>query len=187
MNGGAVKNIEERNINKNITTTQPKQDDELSFHILGQNSAEKFKEALGKNKEFIDSLILIGKSILKMISIPECAEKLGYEWGEIGKEGLYLVKRLGDSLIRVDCIPFDILGFFSIQKNLASLGIKIPGLPLPNLEIINKILELSTFNPLSLIKEMLTFDPLGLKCIADIDKWKIKDYVYNCLKSSNQS
>ena len=91
---------------------------------------------------------------------------------------------MGKSLIRVDCIPFDILGFFSIQKTLASLGIKIPRLPLPNLEIINKILKLSTFNPLPLIKEMLTFDPLGLKCIADVDKWTIKDYVYDCLKSS---
>ncbi len=176
MNSNFVKNIEESN-----------QDKDISVRVLGQNAAEKGIEALGKNKEFIDSLILIGKRILKMVSIPICVKKLGYDWGEIGKEGLFLVKKAAGSLIRIDCIPFDILGFFSIQKNLASLGIKIPRLPLPNLEIINKILELSTFNPLSLIKEMLTFDPLGLKCIADIDKWKIKDYVYNCLKSSNQS
>ena len=55
---------------------------------------------------------------------------------------------------------------------------------IPSQDQINKILKLSTFNPLPLIKEMLTFDPLGLKCIADVDKWTIKDYVYDCLKSS---
>ena len=170
MNSNFVKNIEKSNPDKDI-----------SVRVLGQNAYTKFQEATTKNKEFIEALILIGKNILNLVSIPICVKNLGYEWGEIGKEGLYLVKRLGKSLIRVDCIPFDILGFFSIQKTLASLGIKIP---LPNLEIINKILKLSTFNPLPLIKEMLTFDPLGLKCIADVDKWKIEDYVYNCLKSS---
>ena len=169
MNSNFVKNIEKSNPDKDI-----------SVSVLGQNAYTKFKEATTKNKEFIEALILIGKNILNLVSIPICVKNLGYEWGEIGKEGLYLVKRLGKSLI-IDCIPFDILGFFSIQKTLASLGIKIP---LPNLEIINKILKLSTFNPLPLIKEMLTFDPLGLKCIADVDKWTIKDYVYDCLKSS---
>ena len=169
MNSNFVKNIEESNPDKDI-----------SVRVLGQNAYTKFQEATTKNKEFIEALILIGKNILNLVSIPICVKNLGYEWGEIGKEGLYLVKRLGKSL-RIDCIPFDILGFFSIQKTLASLGIKIP---LPNLEIINKILKLSTFNPLPLIKEMLTFDPLGLKCIADVDKWKIEDYVYDCLKSS---
>ena len=169
MNSNFVKNIEKSNPDKDI-----------SVSVLGQNAYTKFQEATTKNKEFIEALILIGKNILNLVSIPVCVKNLGYEWGEIGKEGLYLVKRLGKSL-RIDCIPFDILGFFSIQKTLASLGIKIP---LPNLEIINKILKLSTFNPLPLIKEMLTFDPLGLKCIIDIDKWDIEDYVYDCLKSS---
>ena len=169
MNTNFVKNIEKNNPDKDI-----------NVRILGQNAYTKFQEATTKNKEFIEALILIGKNILNLVSIPICVKNLGYEWGEIGKEGLYLVKRLGKSL-RIDCIPFDILGFFSIQKTLASLGIKIP---LPNLEIINKILKLSTFNPLPLIKEMLTFDPLGLKCITDIDKWNEKDYVYNCMNSS---
>ena len=170
MNTNFVKNVKKNNPDKNI-----------KFKEVGGNITTKFKEAVHSNKEFIKALIFIGKNILDSISLPVCIKKLGYDWGEIGKEGLYLVKKAAGSLIRIDCIPFDILGFFSIQKNLASLGIKIP---LPNLEIINKISELSTFNPLSLIKEMLTFDPLGLKCIADIDKWKIKDYVYDCMKSS---
>lgn len=173
MNSNFVKNVKKNNPDKNI-----------KFNEVGGNITTKFKEAVHSNKEFIKALIFIGKNILDSISLPVCIKKLGYDWGEIGKEGLYLVKKAAGSLIRIDCIPFDILGFFSIQKTLASLGIKIP---LPNLEIINKILKLSTFNPLPLIKEMLTFDPLGLKCIAKVDKWKIKDYVYNCLKSSNQS
>ena len=62
--------------------------------------------------------LFIGKDIIDYISLPTCIKKLGYDWGEIAKEGLILVKKLGKSILQIDCIPFDVLGIFAIHKHL---------------------------------------------------------------------
>ena len=171
MNNKIVKDIKKNNPNKTV-----------AFSVLGTNSANKFTQAIKKNKEFVNSVILIGKKILSLISIPACATNLGYEWGKIGKEGLFLIKRLSDSVIKIDCIPFDILGILAIRKNLFSLFDlsfpTLPGLPtlpeFPDLNIINKLLTFSDIDIVTPIKEII--ESLNMD---DINHWWEPDYVYN--------
>lgn len=168
-------------------------DKEVKMNVVGNNITIKFKEAVHSNKEFIKALVFIGINILDSISLPDCIKKLGYEWGKIGKEGLYLVKKASNSLVQIDCIRFDILGMFSIQKILSSLGIKIPNITLPNinlpninlpnLNIMNRILNISNIDLLSPLKKIL--NGIDLKCISNLKKWKEKDYVLNCLRAEN--
>jgi len=158
-------------------------DKEVKMNVVGNNITIKFKEAVHSNKEFVKALVFIGRNILDSISLPDCIKKLGYEWGKIGKEGLYLVKKAGNSLVQIDCIRFDILGMFSIQKMLSSLGIKIPDINLPNLPIINTILNMSSIDLLSPLKQV--FKGIDLQCMSDFNKWKEKDYVLNCLRAKN--
>lgn len=156
---------------------------EVKINVVGNNISTKFKSAVYANKEFVKSLIFIGTNILDNISLPACIKKLGYDWGKIGKEGLYLVKKASNSLVEIDCIRFDILGMFSIQKMLSSLGIKIPDINLPNLPIINTILNMSSIDLLSPLKQV--FKGIDLQCMSDFNKWKEKDYVLNCLRAKN--
>ena len=163
-------------------------DKEVKMNVVGNNITIKFKEAVHSNKEFVKALVFIGRNILDYISVPDCIKKLGYEWGKIGKEGLYLIKKAGNSLVQIDCIRFDILGMFSIQKILSSLGIKIPNITLPNinlpnLNIMNRILNISNIDLLSPLKKILK--GIDLKCISNLKKWKEKDYVLNCLRAQN--
>tara|TARA_B110000971_G_scaffold8021_1_gene7725 strand:- start:387 stop:911 length:525 start_codon:yes stop_codon:yes gene_type:complete len=166
------------NIVKNKNT-----DKEVIWNIVGNNIITKFTKAVHSNKEFIMALIFIGKNIIDSISLPLCIKKLGYDWGEIGKEGLYLVKKARNRLIKVDCIRFDILGMFSIQKILFSLGIKIPNINLPNLNIIDTILNISSIDLLTPLKQILK--GTDITCISNFDKWNEKDYVFNCLNRKN--
>ena len=64
--------------------------------------------------------------------LPKFATKLGYAYIELGKESLLLIKKIGNTL-KVDCIPFDVLGIFAIRENLAMFGIQLPNIKLPNL------------------------------------------------------
>ena len=171
--------------NQIIETVQNENPDKkVKMNIIGNNISTKFTEAVHSNKEFIKALIFIGKNIIDSISLPVCIKKLGYDWGEIGKEGLYLVKKASNSLIQIDCIRFDILGMFSIQKILSSLGIKLPNINLPNIpdfNIINKIFNISSIDLLSPLKQILK--GIDLECISNYDKWQEKDYVLNCIRS----
>ena len=175
MNSDFVKNVKEMNPGKNI-----------KLNVVGGNVMSKFKAASTANKEFIKSLLFIGQDILNMISLPMCIKKLGYEWGEIGNEGLYLVKKLGRSILQIDCIRFDVLAMFSIQKTLDSLGIRLPTLNLPKFDIIDKILNLSNIDIITPLKNILNsvkFDP---NCIWNINEWsKDGNWVDNCIKNSN--
>uniref|UniRef100_A0A6C0JF05 Uncharacterized protein n=1 Tax=viral metagenome TaxID=1070528 RepID=A0A6C0JF05_9ZZZZ len=165
--------------NQMITTVQNENPGKkVKMNKIGNDITTKFQEAMHSNKEFIKALIFIGKNIIESINLPDCIKKLGYEWGEIGEEGLYLVKKASNSLIKIDCVRFDILGMFSIQKILSSLGIKIPNLP--NLNIINTILNISSIDLLSPLKQIL--DAFDIECISKVDKWEEEDYVLNCLR-----
>ena len=174
MNSDFVKNVKEMNPGKNI-----------KLNVVGGNVMSKFKAASTANKEFIKSLLFIGQDILNMISLPMCIKKLGYEWGEIGNEGLYLVKKLGRSILQIDCIRFDVLAMFSIQKTLDSLGIRLPTINLPKFDIMDKILELSNIDIITPVKNILKsvqFDP---DCIWNIKMWdKDGNWVKNCLQRS---
>ena len=167
MNSDFVNEVKDKNPDKDV-----------SVNVLGQNALNKFKEAIGKNKEFIAACIIIGKHILSMLSLPVCVKKLGYDIGEIGKEGLYLVKKIGDKIIQIDCIPFDVLGMFAIPKSLSSLGFKIPN----GLGVIDKILELSTIDMIGPIKEILK--GINMECLTDPKNWEFPDYVYDCIQRS---
>ena len=95
-------------------------DNKVESRVLGGGTVEKFKIALNANKEFIKSLFFIGKEIA--MCLPKFATKLGYASIELGKESLLLIKKIGNTL-KVDCIPFDVLGIFAIRENLAMFGI----------------------------------------------------------------
>ena len=82
------------------------------------------------------------------MDISACANKLKYEWIEVGNEGLYLIKRLGDSLIKVDCLSFSNLGILSLQNSLFSLA----GFNLPNLPIFNTIQTIIDYSSLDINK-----------------------------------
>ena len=69
MNSDFVKNVKEMNPGKNI-----------KLNVVGGNVMSKFKAASTANKEFIESLLFIGRDILNMISLPMCIKKLGYEF-----------------------------------------------------------------------------------------------------------
>jgi len=159
-------------MNSDIVKRVKKENPVVSFSVLGKTSANKFTQAIKINKEFVNSVILIGRRILDIINLPDCIKKLGYDWGEIGKEGLFLVKKMGDSM-KIDCIPFDILGILAIQRNLFSLlGLSFP--KFPDLTIINKLLSFSNLDIITPIREILN----SLN-VLDIRKWFIPDYVYN--------
>ena len=84
--------------------------------------------------------------------------------------------------MKIDCIPFDILGIFAIHKHLASLGFKMP-FKLPNFKIINDLISLSSIDILAPIKQIL--NAFNFECLTDIRQWNKEDYVYNCLKNKN--
>jgi len=155
-------------------------DKNVKVNVMNSNVTNKFKDAVVANKEFIEALILIGKKIV--FCIPNAAVKLGYAWAEISKEGLILVKKLGNTL-KVDCIPFDVLGIFAIHKHLGSLGFNLP-FKLPNFKVITNLLALSSIDILGPLKQIL--NAFNLDCMTDFSKWKEADYVINCLKSKNQ-
>ncbi len=87
--------------NQMITTVQNENPGKkVKMNKIGNDITTKFQEAMHSNKEFIKALIFIGKNIIESINLPDCIKKLGYEWGEIGEEGLYLVKKASNSLIQ---------------------------------------------------------------------------------------
>ena len=157
-------------------------DKNVKVNVMNSNVFTKFKDAVVANKEFIRALIFIGKDIIYSISLPTCIKKLGYDWGEIAKEGLILVKKLGNTL-KIDCIPFDVLGIFAIHKHLGSLGFKMP-FKLPNFKVITDLIGLASIDILGPLKQIL--NAFNLDCMTDFSKWKEADYVINCLKSKNQ-
>tara|TARA_B100001173_G_C15761216_1_gene451042 strand:+ start:128 stop:643 length:516 start_codon:yes stop_codon:yes gene_type:complete len=156
-------------------------DKNIKVNVMNDDITTKFKDAVIANKEFIKALIFIGRNILNSISLPTCIKKLGYDWFELSQEGLILVKKLGNTL-KIDCIPFDILGIFAIHKHLASLGFKMP-FKLPNFKIINDLISLSSIDILAPIKQIL--NAFNFECLTDIRQWNKEDYVYNCLKNKN--
>lgn len=154
MNSEVVKNIKKEN---------PEAD--VEFSTLGDNAVNKFINSIDANKEFIDAVTLIAEKLLSYLDISSCENKLKYEWVEIGEEALYLVKRLKDSVIKIDCLPFTNLGILSLQNSLFSLaGFNLPDLPIFN--TIQTIIDYSSLDINKLINEVL-------------EKWWIPDYVYD--------
>jgi len=149
-------------------------DNKVESRVLGGGTAEKFKVALNANKEFIKSLFFIGKEIA--MCLPKFATKLGYASIELGKESLLLIKKIGNTL-KVDCIPFDVLGIFAIRENLAMFGIKLPNIKLPNLNFMKNLLVFSNVDIFSPMKKILGgFDN---RCLKNIKRWEEEDYVAN--------
>lgn len=154
MNSDVVKKIKKEN-----------PDAKISFSTLGDNAVNKFTKTIYANKEFIEAVTLIAKKLLSYLDISACAGKLKYEWLEIGKEGLYLIRRFGNSLIKIDCISFSNLGILSLQNSLFSLA----GFDLPDLPIFNTIQTIIAYSSFDINKH-----------INDVlKKWWIPDYVYN--------
>tara|TARA_B100000674_G_scaffold234155_1_gene192456 strand:- start:1289 stop:1789 length:501 start_codon:yes stop_codon:yes gene_type:complete len=149
-------------------------DNKVESRVLGGGTAEKFKIALNANKEFIKSLFFIGKEIA--MCLPKFATKLGYASIELGKESLLLIKKIGNTL-KVDCIPFDVLGIFAIRENLAMFGIQLPNIKLPNLNFMKNLLVFSNVDIFSPMKKILGgFDN---RCLKNIKRWDEEDYVAN--------
>ena len=154
MNSDVVKKIKKENPGADV-----------AFSTLGDNAVNKFIGTIDANKEFMDAVTLIAKKLLSYLDISACGSKLKYEWIEIGKEGLYLIKRLGDSVIKIDCLPFSNLGILSLQNSLFSLA----GFNLPNLPIYDTIQTNIAYSSLDINK-----------LINDlVEKWWIPDYVYD--------
>ena len=113
----------------------------------------------------MDAVTLIAKKLLSYLDISACGRKLKYEWMEIGDEALYLVQRLKNSVIKIDCLSFKNLGILSLQNSLFSLaGFDLPDLPIFN--IIQTIISFSNLDINNLINDILK-------------KWWIPDYVYD--------
>ena len=157
-------------------------DKNIKVNVMDSNVTAKFKDAVVANKEFVKALIFIGKNIIYSISLPDCIKKLGYDWFELSQEGLILVKKFGNTL-KIDCVPFDVLGIFAIHKHLGSLGFKMP-FKLPNFKVITDLISFSSIDILSPLKQIL--NTFNLDCMKDFSKWKEADYVINCLKNKNQ-
>lgn len=154
MNSDIVTKIKKENPNTDV-----------SFSVLGDDAVNKFIKTIDANKEFMDAVTLIAKKLLSFLDFTSCGDKLKYEWMEIGKEGLYLIKRLGDSVIKIDCLPFTNLGILSLQNSLFSLaGFNLPDLPIFN--IIQTIIDYSSLDINKLINDVL-------------ENWWTPDYVYN--------
>ena len=149
-------------------------DNKVESRVVGEGAAEKFRVALKANKDFIKSLFLIGKEIA--LCLPKFATKLGYASAEIGKKSLLLIKEIGNTL-KVDCIPFDVLGIFAIKENLAMFGIQLPNIKLPNLHFMKNLLVFSKVDIFSPMKKILgTFN---IRCLKNIKRWEEEDYVAN--------
>ena len=154
MNSDIVKKIKKENPGTDV-----------SFSVLGDNAVNKFTNSIIANMEFMDAVTLIAKKLLSYLDISACGKKLKYEWIEIGDEALYLVKRLKDSVIKIDCLSFKNLGILSLQNSLFSLaGFDLPDLPIFN--IIQTIIDFSSLDINNLINDVL-------------EKWWIPDHVYD--------
>ena len=154
MNSEVVKKIKKEN---------PGSD--FDFSTLGDNAVNKFTNSIVANKEFVDSVTLIAEKLLSFLDLSSCGNTLKYEWIEIGEDALYLVKRLKDSVIKIDCLSFKNLGILSLQNSLFSLaGFDLPDLPIFN--VIQTIIDFSSLDINKLINDVL-------------EKWWIPDYVYD--------
>ena len=165
-NNEIIDGIENENPDKNIDVTN-----------VGRGVVPKFKTALKANKEFIESLFFIGREIA--LCLPKQAKKIGYAWAELSKEGLLLVKKMGNT-IKIDCIPFDVLGMFAIHEYLPRFNISLPNLPkLPDINIIKNLLAFSRVDILTPMKNIFKGFGFNERCLKNFHRWNEPDYVYN--------
>ena len=165
-NNEIIRDIENANPDKNIDVRN-----------VGRDVVPKFKTALKANKDFINSLFFIGKEIA--LCLPKQVKKIGNAWVQISKEGLILVKKLGDT-IKIDCVAFDVLGMLAINEYLPRFDITLPNLPrLPNINIIKNILAYSKIDMLTPMKNIFRGFGFNERCLKNIHRWNEPDYVFN--------
>ncbi len=123
---------------KNINNTVDKlktEDNKVNLTILGEDASNKLISAIDAKGKFILAVIQIGRYILTQLlaTVGPCIEKSKNNWIEITKDGLLLIKKIGNS-IEVECIPVGVLGILTTISILPEIQKYIPNINIPFLD-----------------------------------------------------
>jgi len=174
------------NIDEKVEKIKKKQKvNNVNLSILGLDASNKLISVIDAKGKFILAVIQIGKYILTTLlaSAGPCIETSKNNWIEITKDGLLLIKKIGNS-IEVECIPVSVLGILTtisilpeIHKYIPNIDMNIPGIK-PIISQLKRIYESIDFTGVFNINIQELLTPKLLLCLMNLDK---KDYCYKLI------